>query len=62
MTLLRLRIYQPAFWLYVVVLVFVLSQVVIAQSTPKFKPGELFSLGEKALEERAYKTALAHYN
>lgn len=62
MTPRRLRIYQPAFWLYVAVLVLVLSQLVIAQSTTKFKPGELFSLGEKALDERAYKTALAHYN
>jgi tetratricopeptide (TPR) repeat protein len=38
------------------------SQLTFAQSIRKFKPEELFALGETAFEEKAYKTALAHYN
>ena len=49
-------------WILPIALALVFSYAACGQSRTKAKPSELFALGEKALEERAYKTALAHYN
>jgi len=49
-------------WILPTALALIFSYAACGQSRTKAKPSELFALGEKALNERAYKTALAHYN
>ncbi len=49
-------------WILPIALALIFSYAACGQSRTKAKPSELFALGEKALDERAYKTALAHYN
>ena len=62
-----MNLQQPvpvSFSLHGLILLFALVsyQLCGQSSSSKLQPSQLFQLGEKAIQNKAYKTALAHFN